>query len=202
MGRDLTKCHPRLQKLAKELMAACEKQGCPIGIGECFRTVQEQNRLYAQEGEPAGSVNQCTPEAPIAPCTSGEWRSMYTGRTEKEPITNQETIFREWELSENRWVWNGAETGNPLWINHIFNCRTGEVPRTSAETVWKYLRLSGNLDGIGYIHRKTGIFRRRDSAYRGENTDGRQHAERMDPGVAKRTDPTGLSAGYRRRNCR
>ena len=48
MGRDLTKCHPRLQKLAKELVAACEKQGCPIGIGECFRTVQEQNRLYAQ----------------------------------------------------------------------------------------------------------------------------------------------------------
>ena len=27
MGRDLTKCHPRLQKLAKELVAACEKSG-------------------------------------------------------------------------------------------------------------------------------------------------------------------------------
>ena len=48
MGRDLTKCHPHLQKLAKELVTVCEKQGCPIGIGECFRTVQEQNRLYDQ----------------------------------------------------------------------------------------------------------------------------------------------------------
>lgn len=56
MGRDLTKCHPRLQKLAKELVAACEKQGCPIGIGECFRTVQEQNRLYAQGRTKPGPV--------------------------------------------------------------------------------------------------------------------------------------------------
>lgn len=56
MGRDLTKCHPRLQKLAKELVAACEKQGYPIGIGECFRTVQEQNRLYAQGRTKPGPV--------------------------------------------------------------------------------------------------------------------------------------------------
>ena len=56
MGRDLTKCHPRLQKLAKELVAACEKQGCPIGIGDCFRTVQEQNRLYAQGRTKPGPV--------------------------------------------------------------------------------------------------------------------------------------------------
>ena len=54
MGRDLTKCHPHLQKLAKELVTVCEKQGCPIGIGECFRTVQEQNRLYDQGRAEAG----------------------------------------------------------------------------------------------------------------------------------------------------
>ena len=56
MGRDLTKCHPHLQKLAKELVTACEKQGCPIGIGECFRTVQEQNRLYDQGRTKPGPV--------------------------------------------------------------------------------------------------------------------------------------------------
>ena len=56
MGRDLTKCHPHLQKLAKELVVACEKQGCPIGIGECLRTVQEQNRLYAQVRTKPGPV--------------------------------------------------------------------------------------------------------------------------------------------------
>ena len=56
MGRDLTKCHPHLQKLAKELVTVCEKQGCPIGIGECFRTVQEQNRLYDQGRTKPGPV--------------------------------------------------------------------------------------------------------------------------------------------------
>ena len=56
MGRDLTKCHPHLQKLAKELVIVCEKQGCPIGIGECFRTVQEQNRLYDQGRTKPGPV--------------------------------------------------------------------------------------------------------------------------------------------------
>ena len=56
MGRDLTKCHPHLQKLAKELVTVCEKQGCPIGIGECFRTVQDQNRLYDQGRTKPGPV--------------------------------------------------------------------------------------------------------------------------------------------------
>ena len=52
---------------------------------------------------------------------------MSIERTEKEPITSREIIFRESELSENRWVWNGVETGNPLWINYIFSYRTGEA---------------------------------------------------------------------------
>lgn len=56
MGNDITKCHPRLQKLAGELVKLCEKKGCPIGIGECFRTVQEQNRLYAQGRTKPGPV--------------------------------------------------------------------------------------------------------------------------------------------------
>lgn len=56
MGRDITKCHPRLQKLARELVNICEEQGYPIGIGECFRTVQEQNRLYAQGRTKPGPV--------------------------------------------------------------------------------------------------------------------------------------------------
>ena len=100
---------------------------------------------------------------------------MSIERTEKEPITSREINFRELELSENRWVWNGVETGNPLWI--------------------KYLCFSGNLAGIGYIDRKNHIFRNGGSAYRSEGTDSGQYTERMDPGTANRTDPAGISAG-------
>lgn len=48
MGRDITMCHPRLQKLAEQLVEECKKQGLLIKIGECFRTVEEQDALYAQ----------------------------------------------------------------------------------------------------------------------------------------------------------
>ena len=44
--RDITKCHPRLQKLAKELVLACKKKGLIISIGDCIRTVEEQDALY------------------------------------------------------------------------------------------------------------------------------------------------------------
>lgn len=48
MGRDITMCHPKLQKLAAQLVEECKKQGLLIKIGECFRTVEEQDALYAQ----------------------------------------------------------------------------------------------------------------------------------------------------------
>ena len=46
--RDITLCHPRLQKIAAELIQKCAEQGLKIKIGETFRTVAEQDALYAQ----------------------------------------------------------------------------------------------------------------------------------------------------------
>lgn len=46
--RDITLCHPRLQILAAKLVDECSKQGLKIAIGETFRTVAEQDALYAQ----------------------------------------------------------------------------------------------------------------------------------------------------------
>lgn len=46
--RDITLCHPRLQVLAAKLVDECNKQGLVIKIGETFRTVAEQDALYAQ----------------------------------------------------------------------------------------------------------------------------------------------------------
>lgn len=56
MGRDITKCHPRLQNLAAQLVEECNKQGLIIKIGECFRTVAEQDALYAQGRTVPGSI--------------------------------------------------------------------------------------------------------------------------------------------------
>lgn len=46
--RDITLCHPRLQVLAEKLVNECSRRGLKIAIGETFRTVQEQDELYAK----------------------------------------------------------------------------------------------------------------------------------------------------------
>ena len=56
MSRDITMCHPRLQTLAKKLVAEGKKQGLIIKIGECFRSVAEQDALYAQGRTTAGNI--------------------------------------------------------------------------------------------------------------------------------------------------
>lgn len=56
MGRDINKCHPRLIELSKKLVSACKGQGLMIGIGECYRTVEEQDKLYAKGRTIAGAI--------------------------------------------------------------------------------------------------------------------------------------------------
>lgn len=56
MGRDITLCHPELQEKAALLIDKCKSAGLIIGISECFRTVAEQDALYAQGRTTAGSI--------------------------------------------------------------------------------------------------------------------------------------------------
>ena len=54
--RDITALHPLLQVKIAELKLKCEKAGLKIGIGECLRTVAEQDALYAQGRTKPGSI--------------------------------------------------------------------------------------------------------------------------------------------------
>ena len=56
MGRDIKKCHPRLQEAFQQLLAKCSARGLTVGLGECFRTVAEQDALYAQGRTEPGSI--------------------------------------------------------------------------------------------------------------------------------------------------
>ena len=53
--RDITALHPELQLKIAELEILCDKAGLKIGIGECLRTVAEQDALYAQGRTKPGS---------------------------------------------------------------------------------------------------------------------------------------------------
>ena len=46
--RDITLCHPRLQRIASAWIKACATEGITVAIGETLRTVAEQDALYAQ----------------------------------------------------------------------------------------------------------------------------------------------------------
>lgn len=56
MGRDITLCHPKLQEKSEKLISCCKGYGLLIGIGECYRTVEEQDKLYAQGRTTPGSI--------------------------------------------------------------------------------------------------------------------------------------------------
>ena len=54
--RDITLCHPRLQRLASAWMKACVTEGIAVSIGETLRTVAEQDALYAQGRTKPGNI--------------------------------------------------------------------------------------------------------------------------------------------------
>ncbi|MCR4719170.1 MAG: M15 family metallopeptidase [Firmicutes bacterium] len=54
--RKVDQLHPRLQSLIFDLKEKCQNQGLKIGIGECLRTVKEQEALYAKGRTVSGSV--------------------------------------------------------------------------------------------------------------------------------------------------
>ncbi len=56
MARDINALHPDLQEKIKQLKNLCSKNGLNIGIGECFRTVVEQDALYAQGRTQSGNI--------------------------------------------------------------------------------------------------------------------------------------------------
>lgn len=54
--RNINNCHPRLIDLSKKLVSACRGQGLIIGIGESFRTKEEQDALYAKGRTAPGNI--------------------------------------------------------------------------------------------------------------------------------------------------
>ena len=54
--RDTSQLHALLQAKLELLKSACEKEGLKIGIGECLRTVTEQDALYAKGRTTSGSI--------------------------------------------------------------------------------------------------------------------------------------------------
>ena len=61
--RNVSQLYPELKKKVVKLQKECLKAGIKIKIGECVRTVAEQNALYAKgrNGVPGPIVTSMTP---------------------------------------------------------------------------------------------------------------------------------------------
>lgn len=67
--RDQTKLHPILQYKIKQFLALCEAQNLKVGIGECVRTVAEQDTLYA--------IGRTTSGSKVTNCKGSTYSSMH-----------------------------------------------------------------------------------------------------------------------------
>ena len=67
--RDITALHPRLQEVIPKLKEECKKVGITIAIGECVRTVAEQDALYAKGRTASGSI--------VTNCKGSTYSSMH-----------------------------------------------------------------------------------------------------------------------------
>ena len=67
--RDTKQLYPELQDKAAALLALCAQNNIFIGIGECLRTVEEQNALYAK--------GRTTSGAKVTNCKGNSFSSMH-----------------------------------------------------------------------------------------------------------------------------
>lgn len=56
MARNVNELHPRLQEKVTQLKTLCTKEGLNIGVGECYRSVKEQDALYAKGRTTSGKI--------------------------------------------------------------------------------------------------------------------------------------------------
>ncbi len=56
MARNINQLHPWMQYKIYLLKKECKKQGLQLGIGECFRSVKEQEDLYAKGRSAPGKI--------------------------------------------------------------------------------------------------------------------------------------------------
>ena len=109
--RDITLCHPRLQALTAQLVDKCVGAGLPIKIGESFRSVAEQDALYAQGRTQPGSI--VTNARGSSYSSQHQWalQRISTGQMEKAPIMSLEIILRKSESLPKIWGLDGAAIG-------------------------------------------------------------------------------------------
>lgn len=135
--RDITLCHPRLQRLAGAWMKACVTQGIAVTFGETFRTVAEQDALYAKGRTKPGKKVTNAPGSSYS--SQHQWGIAFDfylimdidgdGSTSDDAFNDRTGMFKKAaEIAKGLGLAWG-EIGRAWKTNRIFICRTGAAAR-------------------------------------------------------------------------
>lgn len=129
MARDITQLHPRLQEKAEELVKLCKKNGITIKIGECFRSVKEQNDLYAQGRTKPG--NKVTNAKGTSYSSQHQWGIAMDffldmdidgdGKKSDDAFNNKKKTFNKvGKFAKSIGLGWGGDWKNPVDLPHVY----------------------------------------------------------------------------------
>lgn len=126
MARNINQLHPWMQYKIYLLKKECKKQGLQLGIGECFRSVKEQEDLYAKGRSAPGKI--VTNARGKSFSSQHQW-GIGRGYFPKYPGKRVRRCVYEKGLPRSpnlkKWVFPGEEIGKVLWIRRIFILASG-----------------------------------------------------------------------------
>ena len=127
--RDITLCHPRLQALTAQLVDKCVGAGLPIKIGESFRSVADQDALYAQGRTQPGTI--VTNAKGSSYSSQHQWGIAFDiAINDKKLLYDEATIRKVAKIAKSKKVglaW-GGDWVSPVDTPHFYLGKWGDTP--------------------------------------------------------------------------
>lgn len=126
--RNIYQLHPRLQFKLKELQAMAAKDGLQLGIGECLRTVEEQDALYAQGRTTPGSI--VTYARGSSYSSQHQWGIAFDFYKDLKGHAYDDEIFFKTigRMAKNIGLAWGGDWTSPVDMPHIYLPDWGDTP--------------------------------------------------------------------------
>ena len=127
--RDITLCHPRLQKIAAAWIKACAVEGITVAISETLRTAAEQDALYAQGRTKPGNI--VTNAKGSSYKSQHQWGIAFDiAINDSKLLYNEATIRKVAKIAKSNKVglaW-GGDWVSPVDTPHFYLGKWGDTP--------------------------------------------------------------------------
>ncbi|MEG0962274.1 MAG: peptidoglycan-binding protein [Lachnospiraceae bacterium] len=180
MGKNITQLHPVLQVKAAQLKELCAKQGLKMGIGECFRTVAEQDLLYEKGRtiEPIGKSYTVTNARGSTYSSQHQWGIAFDFYENKKGHEFEDISFFNQVGGIGKAIglgW-GGDWKSPVDKAHLYLPDWGDTPgklKSQYGTLAEFQKTWGTM---GYSNDSAGDLKSADTEVKNNIKTGQQHA--------------------------